>query len=218
MNDVKALLARAPEWLDTDHRLMTEPDGWRLRARHGRIVIHSRPTPDDRNDLFKWEMPEIGASHEIVFDAFVHRILDHHGAWVRAYTGGRLVETISDAAKVFYQQFDPGIPGVRTRDLCYLVVTRRVSDRVLQASYRSVDAVPEVKGFERIRWWGAHLCVEGSAPGTSSMIHLDRENQGGSFPAWLMNLSRPRHLRLRCEEIAKFFAGGGPLAAPRGAT
>jgi hypothetical protein len=41
-------------------------------------------------------------------------------------------------------------------------------------------------------------------------MYLDRENQGGRFPAWLMNRMMPTHLVRQAEAVRDFFADGGP--------
>jgi hypothetical protein len=206
-------MAQSQDWLTTDHHLLTAPDGWSPRAPRGAFAIQRRAVPDDPNHLFRWRIDRLGAPAEAVFEAFVDRILENHGHWTREYTGGRVVDVLGPDARILYQQFDPGVPGVARRDLCYLAVTRRLPDGAIQASYRSVDAVPAVPGFTRIRWWGANLCVPGRG-GTSAMIYLDRENQGGAFPPWLMNLLMPRYLRAQCEALVRFFEGGGPARTP----
>lgn len=42
--------------------------------------------------------------------------------------------------------------------------------------------------------------------------YLDRENQGGWFPTWLMNRTKPRYLSLQAEAVRRFFDAGGPAA------
>jgi hypothetical protein len=204
--------ALVEEWLETDLRLMTQPEGWRALRGSSGCTLHRRPSPDDPNDLFLWRCPTMNAPAEIVFEALVHRILDYHQHWTREFVGGSLVEAIDRDTKIFHQRFDPGIPGFKKRDLCYVMVARRLDERTLQASYRSVDAVAPLPGHERIRWWGANLCIAGERPGTSELVYLDREDQGGAIPAWLMNLLMPRYLRYQCDQLRRFFADGGPPA------
>lgn len=206
-------LASSAEWLETDYRLMTSDEGWTAGPRYGAIEVDRRRMPDDPNELFRWKLPDIGAPHDHVFEAFVARVLDYHQHWTKEFVGGHVVERLRPDARIVYQRFHPGVPGVRDRDLCYAEVTRTVSGSVLQASYRSVDAEPRRPRHERIQWWGANLCINGPTPGRSSMIYLDRENQGGRFPSWLMNLLMPRYLRAQAEQIARFFEGGGPPRA-----
>jgi len=91
-------------------------------------------------------------------------------------------------------------------------VTRDVSPGVLMASFRSVDALPPEPGYERIDWWGAALCISSENGKQSELIYLDRENQGGRFPAWLMNRMMPRYLVVQAEHVRRFFAAGGPAA------
>ncbi len=205
-------LTNSADWLEVDYRLMTSDEGWSAGPRYGAIEVDRRRMPDDPNDLFRWKLPDIEAAHEHVFDCFVRRVLDYHQHWTKEFAGGHVVEQIHPDARIVYQRFRPGVPGIKNRDLCHLEVTRIVSDGVLQASYRSVDAMPAQPGHERIRWWGATLCTRGSLPGRSSMVYLDRENQGGRFPSWLMNLVMTRYLREQAEQVSRFFRGGGPLA------
>jgi hypothetical protein len=204
-------LAISPAWLSLDQRLLSRPDEFELCERAEGYSIWKRRMPDDPNDLFRWEIHDLGAPHDRVFEIFVRRILDYHQHWTKEFVGGRVVAEPGPDTQVLYQQFDPGLPGVKKRDLCHVTVTRRLDDGSLLASHRSVDAVPEVAGFERIRWWGASLCVPGRAQGRSTLIYLDRENQGGAFPAWLMNLLMPRYLRYQCERLIELFAQGGPV-------
>jgi len=87
--------------------------------------------------------------------------------------------------------------------------TRTLPDGVLMASCRSVDALPDEPGHTRIDWWGATLCTPIDRS-TSELVHLDPENQGGRFPAWLMNRMMTRYLVTQAEAVATFFAAGGP--------
>lgn len=79
----------------------------------------------------------------------------------------------------------------------------------MQASYRSVDAVPVARPNRRIDWWGAVLCTPVDDT-TCELVYLDRENQGGRFPARLMNHVMPRYLVTQAEQVRRFFADGGP--------
>jgi hypothetical protein len=209
--------ARADAWLDRDLALMTESDGWRAVSAPDGIGLWRRTMPDDANDLFRWRLPVVNATAEVVFEGFVHRILEHHKEWTREFVDGRVVEAVAPHARVIYQRFDPGIPGISKRDLCSLEVLRDVTSATKLASFRSVDALAPTPGYERIDWWGAALCRTLDDGRTSELTYLDRENQGGRLPAWLANLTMPRYLVLQARAVRRFFADGGPasLREPR---
>jgi hypothetical protein len=61
----------------------------------------------------------------------------------------------------------------------------------------------------RIDWWGAALCTP-IDDAHSELVYLDRENQGGHFPAWLMNRTMTTYLVRQAEAVQRFFADGGP--------
>ena len=214
MNDWSA---RAEAWLTRDHALMTSDDGWKALSAPSGIELWRRPMPDDPNHLFRWRLAVVGASAEVVFEGFVHRILAHHKEWTKEFVDGRVVSSPGPSARVIYQRFDPGVPGITQRDLCSLEVLRDVAPGVKLASFRSVDALPPEPGHERIDWWGAALCRTRDDGVTSELTYLDRENQGGLFPSWLMNLTMPKYLILQAQQVQRFFAQGGPpeLRAPR---
>jgi hypothetical protein len=164
-----------------------------------------------------WRLPSIGAPAEIVFEGFVHRLLEYHKEWTREFAGGRVVEQLGPSARILYQRFQPGIPGIAARDLCSIEVVRDLAPGVKLASFRSVDRLPACSGAERIDWWGAALCTTHEGGKSSELVYLDRENQGGWFPAWLMNRMMTRYLVLQAEQVRRFFATGGPpeLRLPR---
>ena len=210
MEDAKDWERHAGAWLELDHRLMTDASGWRPILERADLQIWSRRMPDDPNLLFRWHVPSLEASVETVFEGFVRRVLDYHKHWRREFVDGRVVETLGPEARILYQRFDPGIPGISRRDLCSIEVTRELGPGARIASFRSVDRLPRERGHERIDWWGAALCTAHEDGLHSSLTYLDRENQGGSFPAWLMNRSMPRYLVMQAEAVTKFFRGGGP--------
>src|SRR4051794_9218308 len=115
---------RADEWLERDHRLLTESEGWRVRLERDDLQIWSRPMADDPNHLFRWRLPVVAAPAEVVFEGFVHRILEYHKQWTREFAGGRVVETLGPSTRVVYQRFEPGVPGISPRDLCSAEVVR----------------------------------------------------------------------------------------------
>lgn len=201
---------RAEAWLERDRVLLTEPDGWRPRAAPAGVELWSRRMPDDPNDLFRWRLPAVDAPAEVVFEGFVRRCLTYHREWTREFVGGRVVEALGPRARVVYQQFDPGIPGIARRDLCSIEVVRDEAPGVALASFRSVDRLPPEGGYARIDWWGAALCRTLEGGRQSELIYLDRENQGGRLPAWFVNLTMPRYLITQAGCVRRFFAGGGP--------
>jgi len=202
-------LADAESWLDVDLALLTTADAFRTRVDRPDLQIGSRPSTDDPNDLFRWRLPAVNAIPAVVFEGFVHRILEYHHVWTREYAGGHVVPTPDARTRVLYQRFDPGVPGVADRDLCSAEIVRELPDGALLASFRSVDAVPAEPGRVRIDWWGAALCRP-LDDGRSELVYLDRENQGGRFPAWLMNRMMPTYLVRQAEAVRDFFADGGP--------
>lgn len=197
-------------WLDRDFALMTSNDGWKERGQKNGIAIWQRPFSDDKNDLFRWRLPRVAAPHTEVFDVFTHKMVDYHHYWTAEYTGGHVVKVLDENTQIIYQQFNSGIPFISNRDLLYIQWSRKIDDTTMQTSFRSIvlDDFPKRRGFERIDWWGAHL-FEANADGTSQLVLIDRENQGGQFPAFMMNLIMPKYLTHQFESIIKFFEKGG---------
>lgn len=201
---------RAPTWLERDHELLIESTGWKIVIDRPDLSIGCRAMPDDDNLLFRWRLPVVAAPAEVVFEGFVHRLLEYHKEWTREFAGGHVVEILDHGARVLYQRFHPGVPGIKRRDLCSLEVTRDLGQGVKLASFRSVDRLPADPHYERIDWWGAALCTTHADGKSSELVYLDRENQGGLFPSWLMNRMMPKYLVLQAEEVRRFFATGGP--------
>lgn len=197
-------------WLDSDLTLMTSDEGWRERSRKKGSPIWQRPFPDDKNDLFRWRLPRVAAPHNEVFDVFTNKMLDYHQYWTAEYTGGFRVQEIDKNTQIIYQQFNPGVPFIAKRDLLYIQWWRQLDDRTMQTSFRSIvlDNLPVPAGFERIDWWGGHL-FEANPDGSSQLVLIDRENQGGRFPAPVMNLIMPNYLTHQFESILRFFEKGG---------
>lgn len=155
------------------------------------------------------------APAHVVFEGFVDRLLDYHKEWTREFAGGHVVETLAPKARMLGRRFEPGIPGIAKRDLCSLEVVRDIAPGVKLASFRSVDRLPRSPGFERIDWWGAALCTALPGNQQSELVYLDRENQGGLFPVWLMNRMMPKYLVAQAECVQRFFADGGPTELRR---
>ena len=210
MQDADAWSSCADEWLDLDHRLMTDSSGWRPVLEGVDLRIWSRRMPDDTNLLFRWHLPSLDAPAEVVFAGFVDRLLDYHAQWTKEFSGGRVVETLGPRVRVLHQRFDPGVPGIAARDLCSVEVVRELGPGKRLASFRSIDRVPPEPGHVRIDWWGAALCTTHEDGKHSALTYLDRENQGGRFPTWLMNRLMPRYLALQAQAVRAFFRGGGP--------
>lgn len=204
------------KWLEEDLSLMTSQVGWRQRTEKQGIPIWQRSFPDDKNDLFRWRLPRVAASHREVHDVFTHHMVDYHQYWTAEYTGGFLVEEVDANARVYYQQFDANLPLISKRDLLYIQWSRVIDDQTIQTSFRSIvmDSMPVPAGYERIDWWGGHL-FEANPDGTSQLVLIDRENQGGRFPAFLMNASMPKFLIHQFEHIVEFFEKGGVDAHPK---
>ncbi len=201
------------QWLDEDLRLMTTQDGWRKRTQKNDVTIWQRSFPDDNNDLFRWRLPRVAASHREVFQVFTQQMIDYHQYWTAEYTGGCMVAMVEEDARIYYQQFDANIPLISKRDLLYIQWSRVIDERTIQTSFRSIvmDGEPVPAGYERIGWWGAHL-FEANPDGTSQLVLIDRENQGGRFPSFLMNATMPKFLTHQFEHIVTFFDKGGPAA------
>jgi hypothetical protein len=210
MESTRDWKTRSAAWLDRDHALLTDDAGWSPVVQRDDLQLWRRRMPDDRNHLFRWRLPVVAAPADVVFEGFVHRLLDYHKAWTREFMGGRVVETLGPTARVVYQQFDPGVRVVTKRDLCSLEVVRDVGPGVQLASFRSVDTVAPVRGFQRITWWGAALCTALPGGTTSELRYLDREAQGGWLTSWMMNPAMKKYLVLQAEQVARFFADGGP--------
>lgn len=198
------------KWLDTDLALITSDIGWKERSKKNGISIWQRSFADDKNDLFRWRIPHVAATHTEVFDVFVHKMVDYHHYWTAEYTGGFLVKELDENTQIIYQQFTPNIPFISKRDLLYIQWSRKIDGKTLQTSFRSIvlDNMPVSEGFERIDWWGGHL-FEANDDGTSQLVLIDRENQGGRFPPNIMNLIMPKYLTHQFESIIDFFKTGG---------
>ena len=202
-------LDQAESWLAQDLALLEEADGFHPVVSRDDLSIGSRPMADDPNLLFRWHLPRVDAPAAVVFEGFVTRLLDYHGEWTREFSGGRVVSEPRSGMRILYQTFRPGVPGVSQRDLCSAEVVTDLPGGCRLASFRSVDALPAQPGFVRIQWWGAALCRPIDAA-SSELVYLDRENQGGRFPSWLMNRMMPRYLVHQAEQVQRFFADGGP--------
>lgn len=198
------------KWLDIDLSLMTSDEGWKERTNKGGISIWQRPFPDDKNDLFRWRLPQVSANHTEVFDVFTNKMIDYHHYWTAEYSGGYLVKEIDENTQIIYQQFKPNVPFISKRDLLYIQWSRKIDNKTIQTSFRSIilDEIPVPNGFERIDWWGGHL-FEANPDGTSQLVLIDRENQGGSFPVFIMNKIMPNYLTHQFESIVQFFDKGG---------
>ena len=199
------------KWLDTDLALMTTNTGWKERTAKNGISIWQQSFADDKNDLFRWRLPRVEADYKVVHDVFANKMIDYHQYWTKEYTGGFMVKEIAADAQIIYQQFNPNIPFIAKRDLLYIQWSRRVDDKTIQTGFRSIviDDMPVPAGFERIDWWGGHL-FEANDDGTSQLVLIDRENQGGRFPSVMMNMVMPQYLTLQFESIVEFFNKGGP--------
>jgi START domain len=197
-------------WLDKDLALMTTNEGWKERIQKNGISIWQRPFSDDKNDLFRWRLPSVAALHTEVFDVFTNKMIDYHHYWTAEYTGGFVVKEIDENTQIIYQQFNSGVPFISNRDLLYIQWSRKIDDKTIQTSFRSIilDDFPVPGGFERIDWWGGHL-FEANSNGSSQLVLIDRENQGGQFPSFMMNLIMPKYLTHQFESIIKFFEKGG---------
>jgi hypothetical protein len=198
------------KWLDKDLALMTSDEGWKKRSQKNEITIWQQPFADDKNDLFRWRLPKVAANHQEIFDIFTNKMIDYHHYWTAEYTGGYFVKEIAENTQIIYQQFDPNKPLISKRDLLYIQWSRKIDDKTIQTSFRSIiwDEIPVPKGFERIDWWGGHL-FEANDDGTSQLVLIDRENQGGFFPSFMMNIVMPQYLTHQFESIIKFFKNGG---------
>lgn len=210
MITIKDWQANKDNWLDTDLALMTSNEGWKERSQKNGINIWQRSFSDDKNDLFRWRLPSVSAKHEEIFDVFTKKMIDYHQYWTAEYTGGFVVKEIDENTQIIYQQFNSGMPFISNRDLLYIQWSRKIDDKTIQTSFRSIiwEEMPVPEGFERIDWWGGHL-FEANADGTSQLVLIDRENQGGLFPSFMMNLIMPKYLTHQFESIVKFFEKGG---------
>jgi hypothetical protein len=196
--------------LDKDLALMISNDSWKERSIKNGISIYQRSFSDDKNDLFRWRLPNVAANHNEVFDVFTNKMIDYHHYWTAEYTGGYVVKVIDENTQIIYQQFNSGVPFISNRDLLYIQWSRHIDEKTIQTSFRSIvlEDMPVPKGSERIDWWGGHL-FEANEDGTSQLVLIDRENQGGHFPSFMMNLIMPKYLTHQFESIIKFFEKGG---------
>jgi hypothetical protein len=107
-------------WQEQDLSLMAKNDGWHLRTKKKEVSILQRSFEDDKNDLFKWRLPNVAANHKQVFDVFTNKMVDYHHYWTAEYSGGYVVKDLDNNAQIVYQQFSPNIPFVAKRDLLYV--------------------------------------------------------------------------------------------------
>jgi hypothetical protein len=137
------------QWLDKDLALMTTNDGWKKRSQKNDITIWQQSFPDDKNDLFRWRLPNVAANHEEVFDVFTNKMVDYHHFWTAEYTGGYAVKVIDENTQIIYQQFNPNKPFISKRDLLYIQWSRKIDDKTIQTSFRSIvwEEVPIPNGF-----------------------------------------------------------------------
>jgi hypothetical protein len=196
-------------WLTRDLELINDAAAFRPLVERADLQIGSRPMPDDPNLLFRWRLPVVNAPADVVCEGFVHRLLDYHGEWTKEYVDGEVLSVPSPGTRNLHQRFAPGIPGIAKRDLCSAEAVAQLPDGALLASFRSVDVAPPLHRHIRIDWWGAALCTP-IDDAHSELVYLDRENQGGHFPAWLMNRTMTTYLVRQAEAVQRFFADGGP--------
>jgi len=190
---------------------INNPDaGWKEATKKDGATICQRSFDDDKNDLFRWRIPNVAAPHNVVFDVFVNKMIDYHQYWTKEYTGGFLLKEIDENTQIIYQQFDPGIPLISKRDFLAIQWSRKIDDKTIQTGFRSIlmDSMPVPEGYERIDWWGGHLFVA-NEDGSSQLVFIDRENQGGYFPYFLMNKMMPGYLIYQYKNIIRFFENGG---------
>jgi hypothetical protein len=204
------------KWLDQDLTLMTSDEGWKERTKKKDISIWQRPFADDKNDLFRWRIPNVADDHNEVFDVFTNKMVDYHQYWTAEFSGGFVVKEIDENTQIIYQQFNSNIPFISKRDLLYIQWSRKIDDKTMQTGFKSIvrENMPVPNGFERIDWWGGHL-FEANTDGTSQLVLIDRENQGGNFPSFLMNQIMPQYLTHQFESIITFFNEGGVEAHER---
>ena len=213
MTTLKDWKENKEKWLERDFELMTKDKGWKERSQKDGVSIWQRSFADDKNDLFRWRLPKVSANHKEVFDVFTNKMIDYHHYWTAEYTGGYVVKELDENTQIIYQQFDPNKPLISKRDLLYIQWSRKIDDKTIQTSFRSIvmEEFPVPNGFERIDWWGGHL-FEANADGSSQLVLIDRENQGGWFPYFMMNLIMPQYLTRQFNSIVKFFEKGGVSA------
>lgn len=96
--------------------------------------------------------------------------------------------------------------GVMPRLLvaCYVGTTRENGDTALSCRSLPIDMYDRSSISKRIPiidWYGAfHFTKVAGDDSACTVCKLDREDQGGSFPAWLMNWTMPKFLE---EEVVK---------------
>lgn len=202
-------------WHELDYNLMTSDEGFSVAAEKDGITIWRRPFPDDKNHLFKWVIKGLKVSHTELADIFTNQFHQYHQYWTKEYTGGYDPMIIDEEARLSYQQYDSGIPLISNRDWLVIQWSRVIDPTCIQLSFRTIkhDKQPPVKGYERIDWWGSHL-FEANADGTSNLYFIDRENQGGYFPAFLMNRMMPKYLIFQYKALIEFFEKGGTATHP----
>lgn len=196
--------------MQLDEKLMTSDNGWKVAKEKSGITIWTRSFPDDKNNMFKWVIPSLKADYKEVYDCIANHFHEYHQYFTVEYTGGYDVANPDEFNKVSYQQYDSGFKLISNRDWVVIQTTKVLNDKQIQIAYRSITHPdrPLVKGYERIDWWGGHI-FEDNGDGTTKLYFVDRENQGGMFPAFLMNQMMPGYLIKQVVAFEKFFEQGG---------
>lgn len=62
-------------WLDKDLTLLTSNKDWKERSQKKGISIWQQAFDDDKNDLFRWRLPNVKADFKEVFDVFTNKMI-----------------------------------------------------------------------------------------------------------------------------------------------
>eukprot|EP00939_MAST-03C_sp_MAST-3C-sp1_P000613 g613.t1 len=201
------------EWFETDLEYLTSLSAreWHDTKGDNEYTIEWKRPNGSKWDLWRWTISNLNASVDAVWQEFTtDALLVDSKRWTSQYVekSGKSVY-VSENLKLIYMQFNSGVaPLISNRDLCYVQCTRPIGSATRLASYRSVknnSFCPEVKGFERLTWWGANLFVD-QGNNMTKLVLIDQEDQGGNIPESLYDRFMARtYLRKEVEAIIRFF-------------
>jgi len=209
-----------PEWFDDDYTLMTTDDGWWEASSSDGITVDEHTTNYTSYNIFRFTIPTLNATSDVVLDVFDLGILNYSVAWTPQFASGELIyqnytnftedpEAINTS--IIYMQFSSPSSVATRRDVCAIMCTKSLGDDsgVYLASWRSVSDCPAHSDFIRLIWRGANLITPNEDGGTCSLTLLDQENPQGWMSSCLMNFLLPYYLVQEYKDVVTTFSDGG---------